>query len=245
MNRALRITANVVWALCVAAVVAYYCHAAVSSDNPGILWFAVFFVVSFVTASPVHELGHFFFGLLSGMRAKLTARSFLPTFGANEVQIVPRRTDKIRSRLTVTALGGLAFNLIFVILGVCALFVPQLPIWLSGISVWHLSLFLDNAFPIEHRTGRSDGLVISELIKNTPEAQVMSAVLAAQAHVLSGKPIEALDRSLLFGLPQIREDDPAFISLCELRAMYLKAAGEEEEAKKEQARFEELKEQYL
>ncbi len=73
----------------------------------------------------------------------------------------------------------------------------------------------------------------------------MLAVLTVQAQVLNGKPIKEVDESLLFSVPQIQEDDPAFISLTELRYEYFKAKGEEEQAEKFKTRFEELKKEYM
>ena len=54
-----------------------------------------------------------------------------------------------------------------------------------------------------------------------------------------------MDEKLLFDLPQIREDDISFISLCELRAEYFAAKGEMVNAEKWHTRFEQLKEAYL
>ena len=169
----------------------------------------------------------------------------LPSLRSSSVEIIPKKEDKTKSRLTVTSLGGIFFNFLFIALGFVALFVPQVPIWISPIAVFHLSLFFDNALPIAYKAGKSDGLVISGLIKNTPESRVMLAVLKVQAHILAGKPIAEVDKTYLFGLPQIAEDDPAFISLCELRAKYSEAVGDTQNAAVYRARFEELKKEYL
>ena len=69
--------------------------------------------------------------------------------------------------------------------------------------------------------------------------------MTAQAQILAGKPAEQLDKKLLFGVPQIREDDPAFISLTELRYEYFKGKGDEAEAQKYKERLEDLKKQYM
>lgn len=241
MNRALKIISVILWALGMSAILIFYWM----QGHEGYLLYILFFVLSFLTASGVHELGHAFFGLISGVGTKFSFKSLLPTILPSSVQLVPRRAGGLKARLIITALGGLVFNLLFIILGVLALTVPQIPTWLSAISAYHIGLFLDNALCIEYATGKTDGLVISGLLKNTPESQVMLAVMCAQAQILGGKPVGQLDRSLLFDLPQIREDDPAFISLCELRAEYLKATGDEEGAKEQLQRFEELKSDYI
>ena len=68
--------------------------------------------------------------------------------------------------------------------------------------------------------------------EEAPDIQVMSV-------------FENIDESLLFDLPQIAEDEEAFISLTELRYEYFKAVGDEEQAKKYKRRFEELKNEYI
>lgn len=247
-NLVLKIVSYILWVLGTAAIIGYFAYiATVNSFKfiPDGLLFIVFTLISLLTASGVHELGHFVFGLFSGMRAKLAIRSLLPSLRPSSVEIIPKREDKTKSRLIVTSLGGIIFNFLFIALGFVALFVPQVPIWISPIAVFHLSLFFDNALPIAYKAGKSDGLVISGLIKNTPESRVMLAVLKVQAHILAGKPIAEVEKTYLFGLPQIAEDDPAFISLCELRAKYSEAVGDTQNAAAYRARFEELKKEYL
>ncbi len=246
-NLVLKIISYLLWVLCTAGVIGYLfytCYVIHGYGAADVWLFVLFFVLSSLTASGVHELGHFVLGLFSGMRAKLTLRSFLPLVRAPSVEIVPKKEDKIKSRLIVTALGGVIFNFIFIVLGLVALFVPQVPIWISPIAIWHMSIFFDNVIPITYGTGKTDGLVISELLRNSPESRVMLAVLKVQAHVLSGKPIAGADKNLLFSLPQIAEDDPAFISLTELRAEYCAAVGDTENAEKYRARFEQLRKEY-
>lgn len=246
-NTIFKIITYVLWLGCTAAAIAYiYFAEFVNQQYGGNVWlYLLFFILSPLTATGIHELGHAVFGFFAGLGVKLSPKSLLPSPYASSVEIIPKRSDKLKSRVIVTTLGGIIFNLLFIALGLVALFVPAVPTWISPIAIWHLSLFFDNALPIIHSAGKSDGLVIYELIKNTPEAQVTLAVLTAQAHILSGKPIEELDKSVLFNLPQIREDDPSFISLCELRAEYLRATGNEEAARQESARFKELKNEYI
>lgn len=242
-NLALKIIANVLWVLCTAGVIGYLIYTCYTIHRYGAadIWlFILFFALSFLTAPGVHELGHFVFGLFSGMRAKLTLKCLLPSMRPSSVEIIPKKEDNIKSRLILTSLGGIFFNLLFIVLGVVALFVPQVPIWISPIAIWHLSLFFDNAIPVLHGTGKTDGLVIAELARNTPEGRVTLAVLHAQAHILSGKPIEQLEKSVLFDVPQIMEDDPAFISLTELRAEYCEAAGDLTAAETYRKRLKEL-----
>lgn len=248
MNRALKIISAVVWALCAAGTIYCYVYTVtvIEECSAADIWlFILFFVLSLVTASGIHELGHFVFGLLSGMYARLTVKSVLPSLRSTCVEIIPKKEDKIKSRLIITALGGIVFNLLFIALGAVALFVPQVPVLISSVAIFHLSLFLDNALPIAYNSGKSDGLVIFELLRNTPESRVMIAVLKVQSHVLAGKPVGEYDKDCLFDLPQIAEDDPSFISLCELRAKYFEAVGDDLSAAEYRERFEQLKKEYI
>lgn len=251
MNRALKIIAAILSVSGVAAVIAVYfyiTYGTVSGEAEYSLDYVYFIVAWFaadIFAPCLHELGHALFGLFSGMRAKISLRSLLPTFRASSVEIIPKRENAIKARLTFTLFGGLFVNLIFIILGVLALILPAIPAWVSGLSCGNIMLFFMNVLPVEYSTGKTDMLVLRELKNNSPEAQVTLAVLKAQAHVLGGKPIEELPENALFGLPAIREDDPAFISLTELQGEYLKAAGREEEAQKYFARADLLKREYL
>lgn len=217
-----------------------------AGDSPlkVVLWI-VLAVVSMVSAGFLHELGHAFFGLFTGLRGKLSKSSVFSLSKPLSVGLMPKTDKNLKGRLIITSLGGLFINLLFIILGVLALAVPQIPVWISGVAVGHVTVFTDNALPAEYASGKTDGLVISELAKNEPRAQVTLAVLAVHAHLLSGKSIETVDKSLLFDLPQIREDDPSFISLTALRAGYCKATGDVESAEKYRARFEQLKAEYI
>ncbi len=209
-----------------------------------VLWI-VFAVVSMVSAGVLHELGHAFLGLFTGLRGKLSKSSVFSLFKPLSVGLMPKTDKNLKGRLIATSLGGLFVNLLFIILGVLALAVPAIPVWISGIAIGHVTIFVDNALPAEYASGKTDGLVISELVKNEPEAQVTLAVLAVHAHLLGGGSIETVNKSLLFDLPQIREDDPSFISLTALRAGYCRATGDVENAEKYRLRFEQLKAEYI
>lgn len=193
----------------------------------------------------LHECGHALFGLLSGVRAKINFKSIFSLLRPSSTEIIPKTDKKLKPRVIATASGGLVINFIFIVFGILAIVVPQIPVWLSGIAVYHLALFLVNVLPIEYSDGKTDALIIIELLKETDEAKVMLAVLSVQAQVLNGKPIAEVDEKLLFDLPQIQEDEPAFISLTELRAEYFAAKGDTENAQKYKSRFEQLKQEYL
>ncbi|HBN12744.1 MAG TPA: hypothetical protein DD415_03920, partial [Clostridiales bacterium] len=134
----------------------------------------------------------------------------------------------------------LAVNFIIIVISFLPIYFKVLPAWVTVFLPSSVYLFMLNLYG-----ENTDGRVLSNLIGNSNEAKVMIAVLTVQAQILKGKPIAEADEKLLFDLPVIREDDPAFISLTELRYEYFSAKGNEEEAQKYKQRYEELKKQYI
>lgn len=198
-------------------------------------------VLAYPVSEALHELGH----LLFGATVKIKAVPKFSLTGSSSCKIIPKTDKNLKKRVIFTALGGLIVNGLLIILGIVAFSVNAVPIWLSlplPSSVYILCL---NSVPFITRSGKTDGLVISELLKDSDEAKVTLAVLAVQAQILNGKPIGEVDESLLFSVPQIREDDAGFISLTELRYEYFKAKGDTEKAQFYKTRFDELKNEYL
>ncbi len=192
----------------------------------------------FPLASILHEVGHMLFGLTAKIKV-LSLR--IRIFNSSSVKIVPKTDKKLRGRMIFVSFGGLAFNLLFIALGTVALFVEAVPPEISLVLPASLYLFVFNAIPLETDGGKTDGRVLQELINNEDSAKVMLAVLTVQAQVLNGKPIEEIDENLLFGVPQIREDDINFIALTELRYEYSKAKGDTPNAEKYLQRLNDLK----
>ena len=202
-------------------------------------------ILSLPVCSLLHELGHVLFGAFSKIHAKINLSSVFVFFRPSSCEIIPRTDKGIKKRLVATAAGGLAVNFIFIIFGAIALKVSAIPTYLAMVAPASFYLFVMNLMPYETGNGKTDGLVIADILKGDEVAEVMLAVLKVQAQVLNGKPIAEVDEKLLFDLPQIREDEPAFISLTELRAEYFAAKGDEENAQKYKTRFEQLKDDYI
>lgn len=229
-----------------------YCGIRVIFDSSRWYW-AVFFGMIMVLSCPIsailHELGHTLFGATVKIKAvpdrQFFKDVFLSWWDSSSCKIIPKTDKGLRARIIFTAIGGSAVNAIFIVLGIVALCVPAVPTGLCALLPASFHLLALNALPISYDGGKSDGAIVSELAKNGDGAKVMLAVLAVQAQVLGGKPIGEVEEKLLFDLPQIREDDISFISLCELRAEYCLAKGDTENAQKWRSRFEELKEEYL
>lgn len=203
--------------------------------------FLVVSAVFFPFAAAVHELGHMLFGAAVKIEA-------VPKFGLSKTsycEIVPKTDKNLRAGMIVTALGGVAVNLIFIILGVIAVFAPSVPASISMALPASFYFFALNVLPMTLESGKTDGLVAWEMIKYGDVAKVTLAVLTVQAQIASGKPIAEIDEKLLLEVPQISEDEPAFISLTELRAKYYEALGKVEKAENYMARFEQLRKDYI
>ncbi len=190
-------------------------------------------------ASLFHEFGHMLFGAFVKIKVKLV---YLKPFSSSSVKIIPKTVKNLKRRVICTVSGGLVINALFIVLGALALFVPVIPVYISLVLPASFYIFALNALPLQFESGKTDGLVLHELATGSDEAKVMLAVLAIQAQILSGKPIEEIDKKFFIGLPVIREDDQSFIALTELRHEYFKAKGDEEQAEKYKNRLEELKE---
>lgn len=186
----------------------------------------------------LHELAHYIVGSLCKMCSEMPKYK---VFGSSSVEVNPCGADKLRERMIATTAAGLVVTLIMFILGVCALSIGAVhPILISVLPYAAYSLIL-NAIPVEYGYGKTDGLVLKELIKCDDSARVMLAILKVQGLINEGTSLEDLDKSLLFDLPQLPEDDINFIVLTQLRYEYFKALGNEEEAAQYLERYEEIK----
>ena len=198
-------------------------------------------VFALPVASLLHEAGHMLFGAF----VKIKAVPNFKIWGSLSCKLIPKTDKNLGSKVVFTAFGGATMNLLFIILAVVAVYVDALPICLALFAPASLYLFIFNTIPVQLDEGKTDGLVIADILSDDDEAKVMLAVLGVQAKLLKEVKIEEIEKSELFDLPQIREDDPAFIAVTELRYKYLEAVGESEDAEKYKKRFEELKEEYL
>lgn len=202
------------------------------------LYFAMIFALPF--CSLMHELGHMLFGALVGIKAVPK----LSLFGSSSCKIVPKTEKRLKSKVFFTTMGGVFVNVLFIILGIVAMCADGCPMWLAVFMPASIWLYIINILPFKYSTGKTDGLVLTELAKNDDEAKVLIAVLTVQAQLLKGKNIAEVDKKLLFEQPQIMEDEPAFIALTQLRYEYYKSVGEEERANLYRTRYEDLKKEY-
>ena len=192
----------------------------------------------FPVAALLHEAGHLVFGGISGMRVKLgRPRVFAPS----SCTVMPRRSGKMRRRFIVTALGGLAVNLLTAAVGMGLLFAGGAALYFSFLAPASFYLFMINVLPAEYAGGGTDMLLAMRAAKNTAEWQVLARVLDIQGMVAEGRALADIDEDYFFSVPQIAEDESAFIMLVSLRADYYNAKGDGANAAKWEERREELR----
>lgn len=200
----------------------------------------------------VHECGHLFIGLcvrmkpisvrvgwlvISGKRVRFSFSS-----AAGKTELFPIGKNGVRGRMMAVSLGGATFNLLFGIVFTILFFV--LPahsalLFFELFAPFHFYEGICALLPAELPAGRTDGELFRQLKNNTPEAQTIAAVLTVQG-ILSRETFDEVDESLLFGLPVVREDEPAFLSLLYLRWQFLMWNGEIARAATEIKRLEAL-----
>ena len=183
----------------------------------------------FPVAALLHEAGHLVFGGISGMRVKLGRPG---VFAPSSCTVMPRCSGNMRRRFIVTALGGLAVNLLTAAVGMGLLFADGAALYFSFLAPASFYLFMINVLPVTYSGGDTDMLLALQAIKNTDVWKVLGRVLEIQGMITAGTPIEGIEEDLFFSVPQIAEDESAFIMLVSLRADYYAARGDEENAKK-------------
>lgn len=191
----------------------------------------------------VHELGHLLFGWVSGLKFislsiacfQITGKGihYIGNRGfAGETQMLPKTEKRVRSKMACFSLGGAVFNLVFGAVFVTLFFVvPIHPVlfFFELFAPFNLFEGIVALLPAELDAGRTDGKVLCDIVRGTPYSQVFLSVIAAQGMLFS-KSYTEIEKRLLFDLPVIREDEPAFLALTQLRWQYLFMNGDEEGA---------------
>lgn len=194
-------------------------------------------VISVFLCDLVHEGAHMLVGLCCSMGVK---KPKYRLFKSSSVEVNPKGDRAMRARIFVTTAAGLFINILLGAAGVIALFVPGVPKVLCAVLPYSFYTIAINIAPMECSDGKTDGLVLWELITSQDSAKVMLAILKVQGAVNSGTNLQDVDENLLFDLPQLPEDDINFIILTQLRYEYFLAKGNDSEANKYFTRYKDL-----
>ncbi len=211
----------------------------------GIFWligYFIMFVAFYPLAVALHEGGHKLFGKFAKIEVKVGQIN--PFMTSSPCSIRPLASSSVRGRFIATAIGGVAVNALFAILGLAMFAGGDVCLLFTCFAPSSLYLAIINAVPVTYGGGKTDGLLVWEAANNTPDFQVLARVLQIQGMLSEGKKLSDIEEDLLFSVPQIQEDDAAFIMLVSLRADYYKARGDEEKSSLWSSRLEDLR-QYL
>lgn len=185
----------------------------------------------------IHEGAHLLVGLICLMGVKPPK---IRIFRSSSVDVFPYGSKHMRLRMAITAAAGLFFDFLLIALGVISVAVPSVPAFFCVVMPYALYAFIINVVPFEYKSGKTDGLVVWELITNKPTAQVMVNILKIQGLQHSGALMRELDEGLFLDVPQLPEDDVNYIILTQLRYEYYLAVGNDPEAYKYFMRYKDL-----
>lgn len=206
------------------------------------------FLLAFILAPTVHELGHVVFAKLQNMQIYYTKffcitwkysegkgrLGFTSPFSPDQTQAVPKTGETMQKRAVWYTLGGLIFSAAYLLLvgvgitvfclleGGCFLF------W--GLLPYSAYLFLLNVVPAEYPTGKTDTAVYVGIKKGHPEEINMLCAMQIQGQLFEGKSYSEIDKSLYFDAPQLCEDEPLFAIICDLRYRYFLELNEYDKA---------------
>ncbi len=246
MKRKLSTIITVLAAICAVAIAAWggyaFCtQVKVGEEVPELyasipIYIILVFIGAFLDEL-IHEGAHFMIGAFCSMGVKAPK---IRIFKSSSVEVYPKGAKCLKLRFLLTAGAGLFFDALIIALGLIAILVPSVPPILCIGLPYALYSFIVNVVPFEYRSGKTDGLVIWEAIKNDPSSRVMFRILKIQGLVSGGMLLREIDESLLLDVPQLPEDDLNFIILTQLRYEYYLAKGDDSTAYKYFLRYKDL-----
>lgn len=198
----------------------------------------------------IHELGHLLFGLCAGLRVGQVRVGWLCFDGAGvkiavgkkqagETQFALKRARGAHARLFTAALGGPLSGLL-VGAALLALWFVLAPhpamLFFALLAPFVLAEGLFELLPAELASGKTDGLVLAELVRKTGETEIAVRVMQAQCLCAQGG-IGCAERALLFDVPVVREDSPVFSELLRLQEQFLRDKGDTAGAERIAARI--------
>ncbi|MBP5242289.1 MAG: hypothetical protein J6Z36_01185 [Clostridia bacterium] len=217
-----------------------------------------FFLLSLWIIPSWHETGHLLFGKAVGMklmqmdlpgfaiRKKEGKWRVKPVFSSvSSCAMYPESIEGACKKHLIFALGGVAFNAIYLAICLTLLIVFNQPyLWATlGMTLpYNLYIFLLNLLPWTSDEGDFDGAVIFGLLKNDVSQQVATNILVIQGKLFCGHAPAEIEKSLFFDVPQLPEDESHFSMLQYLRYCYYADGGDKAQAIKAITRLEDCTE---
>lgn len=243
--------------------VSYVCNARYFIDGifSVALWLILGAIIAGIFNTFVHELGHLIVGKLnkfvfSSMQIlffkwqKMGGKicfSFAPIVSeAGYTEMIPTTTENINKRYRRMSLAGPFASLIFAFVGIVPLFIKGLSeevfcLWVMFLPIG-LYFHFSSVLPTSSCGFRNDGGVAYGLRVMDNVSIVTLALLKVQAEMYLGKTPSEIDEEYYFNLPQLPEDDPAFMMLLNAQYNYFLDKGDYVNAKKTISRLSSLEE---
>ncbi len=207
----------------------------------------VAFAASLIVVPTVHELGHIVFAAASRMqvvRSKFFCFCvyrregkwrfrFVSPLRAEETQAIPKDGEDMKKRTLAYTVGGLIFSAVLLAITL----IPA--ILLSCFSVHAFSLWgmvpfaayllLLNSFPVQYASGKTDALIYREIKKESAEGKAFVAAMTVQGRLFAGDSYADVPEEYYetYGL---REDDPLYAVLWEMKYRYFLEKNQREAA---------------
>lgn len=204
------------------------------------------FVLGFVIAPIVHEMGHVLMAKWQGMQIVYAKFSFLKLvekrgknrlafaspFAVDETQAIPKTSGNMQKRACLYTLGGLIFGgVYFALISILAIVFTLTIGGYVAFAFWGLVpysgyLFLLNVLPLTYNDGKTDMSVYVGIKKGNDGERTMLSAMEIQGNLYEGKSYAEIDEKLYFDLPQLPEDEPLFVVMLDLRYRYWLDKGE-------------------
>ncbi len=218
------------------------------------IWIAIMplvgFVVSYIVAPVLHELGHIVFAKMQNMSIVYAKFSFFKWTGKNgktrlcfaspfamdETQVIPKTSGNMLYRARRYTIGGLVFGgVYFVTVAIAATLLTlfakgYVSYAVLGLLPYAGYLFLLNVFPCRYGGGKTDMLVYNGLKRGDDGEKTMLSAMEIQGQLYEGKSYGEIDEKWYFDLPQLPEDEPLFAVMLDLRYRYWLDKGDLEKA---------------
>ena len=208
------------------------------------VWALLGVALGVIIAPIVHEMGHMLFAKCNGMKivyskffcfqlqrkGKRLRLGFASPFAAEQTQVAPKYGENMRSRSMAYTLGGLLFSGALCALVLLFALILKNSFLLWGILPYTAYLFFLNVAPFYYSAGKTDMLVFIGLKKGYDVEENMLSAMKIQGFLFAGETFTQIDRALYFDAPQLREDEPLYAVMLDLRYRFYLENGDVEDA---------------
>ena len=168
-------------------------------------------IITLVLSSIIHELGHVIFGVIAGLKlrsftilflsfrfdlGRLPRIKFVAPIDFGSTEFLPKNRDKYAKKLFISAIGGLAFSLLYLAMGIAFTFIDNYFTYcVFGITFPITAyIILVNLIPFETS---SDGYLVFSWIAGGKIKRIIENSMTAIADVYLGVEPKDLDSRLL------------------------------------------------